>query len=70
MISKAEQIQLRAMALKVQKQREIKGSLLKFMLKDGQGNWKNAKHLDLLVKKLEKFVEDVREGTERYWIGQ
>lgn len=62
MISKAEQIQLRAMALKVQKQREIKGSLLKFMLKDGQGNWKNAKHLDLLVKKLEKFVEDVREG--------
>lgn len=32
------------------------------MLKDGQGNWKNAKHLDLLIKKLEKFVEDVREG--------
>lgn len=60
-LNKSEQIQLRARAMLEKLRRKLRNSLLEFMLKDGEGEWQNAKHLDYLIKKLEKFVQDVRE---------
>ncbi|WP_319201378.1 phage terminase large subunit [uncultured Ilyobacter sp.] len=64
-LNKFTPIQIKAAAeLEIRKRRRkrMRESLEDFLLEDGRGNWKSAKHLRYLINRLEKFVEEVKEG--------
>ena len=56
-----DKLQNELLKRKIEKER-ARRNFLEFLIYDGEGNYKKAKHIEFLTNKLQQFVEDVKEG--------